>query len=142
MPLIRYRTGDLSGFVPGLALVGQSLRRMGPVKGRWDGRVLLGNQSVLTLPEMDEALFPLPGLLNYNVTITAKDRKDCIEIVVCTEQESEQGASEVLQSLKTVEAIRNGLAGGYLQLAPVRFNKENWFTTGVAKRRIVDNRPQ
>jgi hypothetical protein len=114
---------------------------MGPVKERWDGRVLLDHRNILTLPEMDEALFSLPGLLNYTVTISTKNRKDCIEIVVCTEQESEQRVSEVLQALKTVEAIRKGLARGSLELAPVRFSKENWFTTGVAKRKIVDHRP-
>jgi phenylacetate-coenzyme A ligase PaaK-like adenylate-forming protein len=140
MPLIRYRTGDISCFLSEPCPCGSTLRRMEPVKGRWDGRVLLDHRSVLMLPEMDEALFPLPGLLNYNVTITNKDGKDCIEIVVCTEQESDQGAHEILRALKTIQAVRNGLARGNLELAPVRFSKENWFTTGVAKRKIVDNR--
>jgi phenylacetate-CoA ligase len=121
---------------------GSVLRRMGPVKGRWDGGVLLDHRSILTLPEMDEALFPLPGLLNYTVAITKKDGKNWIEVVVCMEQESDQVASEVLRALKTIEAVRNSLTRGNLELAPVRFSKENWFTTGVAKRRIVDNRPQ
>ena len=85
----------------------------------------MGYRSVLALPEMDEALFSLPRLLNYNVTITTKDGRDYIEIAVCTEQESEQGASEVLRALKTIQAVSNGLARGNLELAPVRFSKEN-----------------
>jgi phenylacetate-coenzyme A ligase PaaK-like adenylate-forming protein len=142
MPLIRYRTGDLSRFVSWPCPCGSVLRRMEPVRGRWDGRVLLDHRNILMLPEIDEALFSLPGLLNYTVTIKKKDGKNWIEVVVCMEQESEQVASEVLRALKTIEAVRNSLARNNLELAPVRFSKENWFTTGVAKRRIVDNRPQ
>jgi phenylacetate-coenzyme A ligase PaaK-like adenylate-forming protein len=115
---------------------------MEAVKGRWGGRVFLDHGSVLTLPEMDEALFPIPGLLNYNVTITTRDGKDCIEVAVRMEQESEQSPSDVLRALKTIHAVRDGLARGSLELAPVRFSRENWFTTGVVKRRIVDHRPQ
>ena len=61
--LLRYRTGDLARFLPEPCLCGSSLRRLGRVKGRIAGRVQLSEGDILTLPDMDEVLFKVPGLL-------------------------------------------------------------------------------
>jgi hypothetical protein len=46
----------------------------------------------------------------------------------------------ILKVLERVPAIGDVIAGGYLELSPIRFVGENWFTTGTAKRRIIDQR--
>ena len=38
MPLIRYRTGDLSSFIPGACRCGSSVKRLQPIRSRLDGR--------------------------------------------------------------------------------------------------------
>jgi len=140
MPLIRYLTGDMARFIPGPCPCGSELRRLGTVRGRRDGRVDLGQGTVLTLPDMDEALFPLPGLLNYEPTLSTRGAKTCLEIAAFGEGADRPEAEVILKALEKVPAIRNAIAGGYLELSAVRFVGENWFTTGTAKRGIVDQR--
>ncbi|MGD0232286.1 MAG: DVU_1553 family AMP-dependent CoA ligase [Syntrophorhabdales bacterium] len=140
MPLVRYRTGDMARFIPEPCPCGTILRRMEPVKGRWDGRAPLGREGSLTLPEVDEVLFRLPWLLNYGIRLTADEKKDCLEVTVYADSGHEQKGYEVSRALKDIRAVREGIEGGWVQLAPVRFTKEDWFTTGVGKRRIIDER--
>ncbi len=73
MPLIRYRTGDMARMISEPCPCGCALRRMDRVKGRWEGRTSLGPQAMLALPDMDEALFGLPGLLDYRASVSKGD---------------------------------------------------------------------
>ena len=140
MPLIRYRTGDMARFIPKPCPCGTVLRRMECISGRWDGRVALGRGRNITLPEIDEALFVLPWIFDYHATLTTHDGRDCLRIEVYANPGHEHRGHEVLRALKGVEVVRESIEEGYLQLAPVRFTKENWFTTGAGKRRITDER--
>ena len=74
MPLIRYRTGDLSRFIPKPCRCGTVLKRLEWVKGRLAGQVRLGGKYLLSMADLDEVLFPLPGLLNFQVAVTAGKR--------------------------------------------------------------------
>ncbi|MEZ4592299.1 MAG: hypothetical protein R3D55_14310 [Chloroflexota bacterium] len=38
MPLIRYRTGDISRFLPGVCACGTTLRQLEKIRFRWHGR--------------------------------------------------------------------------------------------------------
>lgn len=69
MPLIRYRMGDRSRFLPGKCPCGTSLRTMEKARGRFSGFISVGGET-LKLPDFDEALFSIPGLLNFSVTVT------------------------------------------------------------------------
>jgi phenylacetate-CoA ligase len=140
MPLIRYRTRDISHIIPEQCSCGSITKRIGAVEGRLDGRIALSNGSVLDMPEIDETLFCVAGLLNHRAALTTKDGMDCLEITVHAESEGSPIAQRALQALKTIPAISNGLADGSLQLAPISLSRTNWFTSGVAKRMILDYR--
>ena len=75
MPLIRYRMGDRSRFIPGDCPCGTKLKTLEKVRGRFSGFVPVGD-AVLSLPDFDEALFPIPGLLNYSLTVTGDGDED------------------------------------------------------------------
>ena len=64
MPLIRYRTGDRSRILPGICPCGSLLRRLDDVRGRWKDEISLSG-SLLTIPDMDEAIFELPQVMDY-----------------------------------------------------------------------------
>jgi phenylacetate-coenzyme A ligase PaaK-like adenylate-forming protein len=142
MPLIRYRTGDLSHIIPEPCSCGSATRRIGAVEGRLDGRIALSNGSILTLPDMDEALFPVEGLLNYSAILTAGNGSDNLEIDICVEREGVCSPQKILKALKNITVISNGLADGSLRILPILLSKAGWFTTGVAKRMIRDCRKQ
>lgn len=139
MPLIRYRTGDISRMIPGPCRCGSVTRRLDAVL-RMDGRAVLSNGSVLSMPEMDEALFGVCGLLDYRAALSTRDHRDCLEISVYTEDRGESVTREALRALVSVPPIAEGLAEGSLRLAPVGIRRAGWFTTGVAKRSIADSR--
>jgi phenylacetate-coenzyme A ligase PaaK-like adenylate-forming protein len=68
MPLIRYRTGDLSAFLPAQCACGAALKNLARITTRVDGFVPFGG-SFLTMPELDEAIFPVDGVTNFAATI-------------------------------------------------------------------------
>jgi phenylacetate-coenzyme A ligase PaaK-like adenylate-forming protein len=71
MPLIRYRTGDLSRMLAAPCACGSLLRRLQPLKSR-DSLHLgppEGPGSPLTMAMLDEALFPVPGVIDFEATI-------------------------------------------------------------------------
>lgn len=140
MPLIRYRTGDLSHIISEPCSCGSAIKRISAVEGRLDGRIDLSNGSILTLPEMDEALFRVKGLLNYRVVLSSGDSCDYLEIAI--HAEADGNSPKVLQAVKDIPVISKALADGSLQLAPISLSHEGWFTTGVAKRTLRDCRKQ
>jgi phenylacetate-CoA ligase len=139
MPLIRYRTGDIARMIPEPCPCGSVLRRMDCVKGRWGAVVNLGPGCNLTLPDMDEALFLLPDLLDYRATVSkTREGKFRLHLDVHRAEGGTSTAREVLQMLNKVGAVRRGIDGAYLEIPAVHFSAEGrWITTGVSKRRII-----
>ncbi len=72
MPLIRYRTGDISRFLPDPCPCGTVLRSLGRIIGRIDGQIRISN-SLVSMLDFDEVLFALEGLLDYNIEISEKE---------------------------------------------------------------------
>jgi len=139
MPLIRYRTGDVARMITQPCPCGSVLRRMERVRGKWDDAVSLGPECTLTLPDVDEALFRLPDLLDYRVTVS-KGRNGMFRLHI--DVHMVEGGSlkdrEVLQMLNEVDAIRKGIARANLEIPTVCFSADGrWTTTGVSKRKIV-----
>jgi len=139
MPLIRYKTGDMARMIPETCPCGSSLRRMETVRGRWEGVIPLGRGATLFLSDMDEALFSLPGLLDYRVTLSrGREGRFRLHIDVHTVEEARLAEEEVLLMLDTVDAIRTAIGASALEMPTVSFSSEGrWMTTGVAKRKIV-----
>ena len=61
MPLIRYRTGDLSKFLPEPCPCGSTLRRLDRVRGRISDFVRLGTNHWLGTPDLDDTVLPFQG---------------------------------------------------------------------------------
>jgi phenylacetate-coenzyme A ligase PaaK-like adenylate-forming protein len=102
MPLIRYRTGDVSRFLPGECACGSVLRLLEKVRFRLQGRapLPLAHGSFLTLAELDDALFPLPDVLDFAATLSAGG----LQVTV---QAQEPGIREpARQALAALPAIR------------------------------------
>ncbi|MGD8543098.1 MAG: AMP-binding protein, partial [Desulfobacteraceae bacterium] len=69
MPLIRYRTGDLARFLPEPCPCGSRLRRLGKVAGRRARGAVIGRSIRLTISALDEALFNLPGVIDFQAEL-------------------------------------------------------------------------
>ena len=75
MPLIRYRTGDVSRFVAGECPCGTHLKTLERITHRLDGRLSVG-PGYLTMADLDEAIFAIDGVLNFTATLSNNDGHD------------------------------------------------------------------
>jgi len=133
MPLVRYRMDDRSRFIPGACPCGTDLKTLEKVSGRLSGFVSIGDD-VLRMPVFDEALFPVPGLLNFSVTVDGDGAKTIltVETRMLTGEDSTKW---VEQALRTIPSIRNLDVRIRCQYNPNE-------TGSLAKRFIADRRGQ
>jgi phenylacetate-coenzyme A ligase PaaK-like adenylate-forming protein len=141
MPLVRYRTGDLSRFLPAPCPCGTVLKRLEWVRGRLRGSVRLGGQYDLTVADLDEAMFPLQGLLNFQVEVAGDSETDILRVTLYSGG-THAGTlrSDAQRALEGIPAVRAALDAGSLTIAPIRTSAENWISTGSIKRKIIDSR--
>jgi phenylacetate-CoA ligase len=79
MPVIRYRTRDLTRLLPGSATV---MRRMAKISGRSDDMLIIRGVNVFP-SQIEEMIFRCAGLApHYEIEITRPNRLDEIRIVV------------------------------------------------------------
>ena len=84
MPLIRYRTGDISAFSSLPCPCGTFLKTMKRVRGRLDNRIRIGENEYLSLSELDEIVLSFPYVVDYSVCLLADD---CIDIQIAVANE-------------------------------------------------------
>jgi phenylacetate-coenzyme A ligase PaaK-like adenylate-forming protein len=133
MPLIRYRMGDRSRFISGNCPCGTGLKTLESVRGRFAGFVAVGS-NVLRLPDFDEALFPIPDLLNFSVTLTGAPGQEAL-IIEAQMLSAVDVRYEIEQALMTIPAIKN------LEIT-VRCQHNPKEPGSLLKRVILDNRGQ
>jgi phenylacetate-CoA ligase len=87
MPVIRYRTRDLTRLLPGTA---RSFRRMERIRGRSDDMIILRGVNVFP-SQIEELVLRVPGLSpHYQLVISRPDRLD--EMTVQVEARDDQSA--------------------------------------------------
>ncbi len=90
--------------MPGKCPCGSSLRTLEKIRGRFSGFVPVGEET-LKLPDFDEALFPIPGLLNFSVTV-AGDGAEASLLVETEMLTSVDSTHLVEQALRGVSSIK------------------------------------
>lgn len=117
MPLIRYRTGDLARFLVEPCPCGSCLRLLGKVTGRITGIINFRNGGSLNLPDMDEVLFKIPGVLNYEAELTSRDGRDHLIIDVYTDEKNPRIVSgNVQEKVMRIPAVANAVTNGGLTM--------------------------
>ncbi len=139
MPLIRYRTGDISRIIPGLCECGRSLRRIERISSRSDDMLTI--QGVNIFPsQIEAALLSIEGTLpHYNIVLDSENGMDSIEVNV---EITEAIFSDKVRSLEAfqhnlIDAIENvlGLRVKLKLVAPGAIQRSE----GKAKR-VIDHR--
>ena len=133
MPLIRYRTHDISRIIPEPCPCGAStLPRIDQVRRRLESIIRLGNGLEIYPALLDDALAGIPEILDYRVIVTRHGDKDCIEFTIETARhwpELRVGIESSLKWLTQAAALK-------IQLLP----KGAFDSPGSAKKMIVDRR--
>ncbi len=144
MPLIRYRSGDLSRFIPEPCPCGTVLKRLDRVRGRLAGIVQLAGENPVSMADLDEALFPLPGLINFRAAVSEENGRDVLHVTILTGGgPAEKLCSSARQALSSIPVLQKALAGGRLAIAPLAIDIENnWLNSGSIKRTLYDHREE
>lgn len=142
MPLIRYRTGDRSRFIPGLCACHTVLKRLELLKSR--DRVYLNQTDYLTMADFDEVLFALDNVLDFEVTLTRgkEELENQLQLDVQLKGpltfESKRNVQQALDNIPVVRAARqNGSLRVffYFIASSVLISRKS-----AAKRQITDKR--
>ncbi|WP_088186603.1 DVU_1553 family AMP-dependent CoA ligase [Desulfosporosinus sp. FKA] len=140
MPLVRYRTGDISRFIPGPCSCNTVLKRLERLKSR--DRVYLNERDYLTISDFDEVLFEFGDIIDFEVTLTEVAKQNRLNInILLRKSVAEDVEQSLLQSLAKIPNLKTGLQTNSLQVN-LNFSE----TPGVrapksrAKRQIQDRR--
>ena len=134
MPLIRYRTGDLSRLLPGPCACGSILRRLESVRHRVDGFVSLGAGGSIGIAALDEVLFAVPGLLDFTASLHSGAPPQLQVTVFASGNDPAKAQLAARDALRALPVIRANIAAGELRLG-VALSAEPFSVTG-AKRKI------
>jgi phenylacetate-coenzyme A ligase PaaK-like adenylate-forming protein len=138
MPLIRYRTGDISRFIPEDCPCGTVLRTLEKVRRRVGNQVDLGNGHCLTMADLNEALFPIDGVLNFTASLSRQDQIDHLHVEVWGTGEANLHA--VRQAVETIPGVRAARESGRLQVVSMLQKEGTFGFSGSAKRTLLDRR--
>jgi phenylacetate-CoA ligase len=134
MPMIRYRTRDLTRLLPGTA---RSMRRIEKITGRSDDMIILRGVNVFPT-QIEEQVMATPGLAPYyQIELTKEGRMDAMHVRVealpdtATEAERAQAASTLNTRIKDIVGVSTKISVG----DPGTVERSQ----GKA-RRVVDNR--
>jgi len=119
MPLIRYRTGDIARLLEKPCSCGANLPQLDKVTGRWANTISLPNGGSISIHQLDEIMFAIPGLRGYQAQLPADG-----ELVQTVDSQEPIHLDELAKDLP---------AGLPVQ---VRYGKVQPFT-GAAKRQIT-----
>jgi len=136
LPIIRYRTRDLTRLLPGTA---RSMRRMEKITGRSDDMIILRGVNVFPT-QVEEQLLKCAGLApHFQIELTREGRLDNMAVhVECTPKASDAAAraksgKELAHHIKSVIGVT----------ARIEVHDPNGVARSEGKaRRVVDSRPK
>lgn len=100
MPMLRYRTGDISAICPGSCSCGRTLRRIRRVSHRSDDLFIVRGVNVFPA-QIEAALLAVKGTLpHYQIVLTGKDGQDHAEVQVEITPEMFSDRISVLEELQ------------------------------------------
>jgi phenylacetate-CoA ligase len=136
MPVIRYRTRDLTRLLPGTA---RSMRRMEKITGRSDDMMIVRGVNVFPT-QIEEQLLRCEGLSpHYQIELRRDQRLDVMRLLVEARPEQADEASREAQAALLAAHIKNNIGVS----AEVVVSDPGKVERSVGKaRRIIDLRPK
>ena len=103
MPMIRYRTRDITKIIPEVCPCGRTLRRIGRISSRSDDMFIIRGVNVFP-SQIESALLQVIDSPNYNIILYTENRVDNIEIDV------EVSAGSFSDQVREMEQLRRRIA--------------------------------
>ena len=139
MPIVRYRTKDLTRILPGPCECGRTHRRIERLKGRTDDMMILKGVNIFPI-QIEKKLLDIPGVgMNFLIVLERKGFND--EMIVKVEVAREFFDGDLLKLQKLQRRITEELKGDILITPKVELAEPGSLpkTEGKAVR-VIDNR--
>jgi phenylacetate-CoA ligase len=105
IPVIRYRTRDISRMVPGTCECGRTFRRIEHVTGRTDDMLIIRGVNVYP-SQIEQVLMGIPGVApHYQVVLGKRGSMDTVEVQV------EVGPEFAFDEIRELETLQREVAG-------------------------------
>jgi phenylacetate-CoA ligase len=142
MPFLRYRTGDRGRLLPAEDCpCGGITPRLARVPGRLANRLELGNGDWLPMRRMDEALFAVPGVLDYRASFSIDSSKHRLDLTIQAAADSRPGLLiEAEQAITAIPLLGQRLKKGDMLLGPLTLATKAWTVDGSSKRTFLPPR--
>jgi phenylacetate-coenzyme A ligase PaaK-like adenylate-forming protein len=140
MPLIRYRTGDLSRIQPGTCACGSPLLRLERLHGRIGRAIQLNEANQLTMGMLDECLFQMDDIADFKATLR-HGTPDVLELELTTisgdATNTTNRQTAVHTALSGIEQLAAAFATQRLHLSVVVLPSKN-LPRRIGKRTITE----
>jgi len=139
MPLLRYRTRDITRLIPNSCSCGSQHRRIAPIVGRTDDMLIVRGTNVYPV-QIERILMAIPETgSNYLITLATVDEMDEVTVSVEVSADYSYDDSRELQALR--DRIRQELHTELLFRPQVELVEPGSLPVGEGKAvRVVDNR--
>ncbi len=140
MPLIRYRTGDISRFHRSPCPCGTVLKRLDQISCRKNGLVRLKSGVTMTISMLDEALFDLENILDFQAELTQTNQEEnlTIALLVAPGSDPHQVGRQATKKLAQLPFFADSRLSLIIQ--PGRYSAGSISSPGTSKRTLRDHR--
>jgi phenylacetate-CoA ligase len=141
IPVIRYRTRDISRIIPGECSCGRTFRRMERVTGRTDDMLIIRGVNVYP-SQIEQVLLGIPGVApHYQVILTKRGSMDQVEVHV---EVSPEISFDEIRTLETLQRTVTGAIASVLAVSvKVRLVEPKSIQRSEGKaKRVVDKRDE
>jgi phenylacetate-coenzyme A ligase PaaK-like adenylate-forming protein len=119
MPLIRYKTGDLSRFLDGPCACGSPLRRLDRIQTRKTGLLPVGDGQI-SMASLDEILFAIPDIADFTASLCQDGQPPVLHIKACMANDRAFDAlsrrTAIQSALDTLSPLRAARESGLLRI--------------------------
>jgi phenylacetate-CoA ligase len=111
MPILRYRTKDLTRIIPGPCECGRTHRRIDRIKGRTDDMMILKGVNIFPI-QIEKKLMEIPGVgTNFQIILEREGFNDTMSVKVEVQKEFFAGDLKQLENLRhrIVEELKSDI---------------------------------
>ncbi len=138
-PMIRYRTRDLTRFIPGPCACGRTMRRMQRVMGRTDDMLIIKGVNVFPI-QIEKVLFEVEGTEpHYQIIVERENHADKITVLV--EVMESIFFDEMKKQRMVIDRIKSRLSSELGVSVEVKLVEEKTLERSEGKaKRVIDKR--
>jgi phenylacetate-CoA ligase len=137
MPLIRYRTGDVAGFIPEPCPCGTVLKRMAHIEYRLIDALTLPEGTIVRQRDFDEALLPIDEVADFKILFAHAEAPATLTVEIKSRGATRPDRDQVLRQLGAMPRLAKALAGERLVIDVREWQTGPQVNTGTGKRQIV-----